>query len=194
MAAKKSKAKQWINIISPEYFGGEEIGKTLADEPGNIVGRRITVSALEISENVNKFYVKFYFKIIKVDGTNAATEFDGLEILRDYISRMVVRRVSRIDTVQNLKTSDGKFIRVKGLSTISRKAKRNVRLAVKARTIEMIKDCVERNTLDDFIDQLISDEIKNRVLQESRKIYPIRNFEVRKLEIGPKQTASAKSA
>ena len=38
-------------------------------------------------------------------------------------------------------------------------------------------------TLDDFIKGLMSDEIKNKVLKEARRIYPVRNFEIRKTEI-----------
>ncbi len=183
MAAKKSKAKEWITIKAPDYFGGIELGKTPVDEPEKVLGRRITVSGVEVIEDTNKFYLKLFFKIVKLDGTNALTDFDGSEVMRDYLSRMVIRRVSRIDTVQDLKTKDGKMIRVKGLAVISRKAKRNVQLTVKKRIFEMVKDQVTNLTLDEFLRKIFSDEIKNRVLQEARSVYPVRNFEIRKTQI-----------
>ena len=183
LAAKKSKSKEWLNILAPDYFDSMELGKTLADERERIVGRRITVSALNLVEDTDKFYMKFFFKIMKLDGTNAITEFDGSECLRDYISRMVLRRVSRIDTVQDLKTKDGKLLRVKGLAVISRKAKRNVQLSVKARIFEIVKSLVEESTLPEFIEELLSDEFKKTVLGEVRRIYPVRNFEIRKTQV-----------
>ena len=183
MPAKKAKAKEWVDIIAPPYFGATDLGKTLAVEPEKVVGRRITLSALDVSENVNKFYLKVFFRIVKLEGNKALTEFDGSECLRDYISRMVLRRVRRIDTVQDLQTKDGKMIRVKGLAVISRRAKRNVQIAVKNRIMEMLKSLVESSTLEQFVEDIFTDEIKSRILQEVRVIYPVRNFEIRKTEM-----------
>ena len=182
MAAKKSRAKQWVALIAPDYLGSIELGKTPVDEPEKVVGRRITVNALEVIPT-NKFYLKLFFKVMKLNGANAQTEFDGSECLRDYISRMVLRRVSRIDTVQDLVTKDGKKIRVKGLAVISRKARRNVQLTVKEIILQMIKGLVENSTLPEFVEKLFADEVKNRVLQEVRRIYPVRNFEIRKTQM-----------
>jgi small subunit ribosomal protein S3Ae len=88
------------------------------------------VSAIELTDNFNKYYLKLNFKITKVNGQLAFTDFDGSECLRDYISRMILRRVRRIDTVQNFTTTDGKKIRVKGLGIIGRRVKSSIQKMV----------------------------------------------------------------
>jgi len=48
---------------------------------------------------------------------------------------------------------------------------------------EIVKREVERDTLEGFIRGIISDNIKNKVLREARKVYPIQTFEIRKTEV-----------
>ena len=181
MAAKKT--KEWYKIIAPSSFGEKEIGKTLSLEPSNLVGKRIILSAIELTDNFSKYYLKFSFRITKVDGKLAFTEFDGTECLRDYLSRMVLRRVRRIDTIQNLVTKDKKKIRVKGLGVIGRRVKSSIVVKVSNKIKEILKSVIEDMTLDEFVQEILSDEIKNIIFDEVRNIYPLRNFEIRKTEV-----------
>lgn len=183
MAVKKAKSKEWFTIIAPKMFEEREIGKTMTSDPDTLIGRRITTSMMEISTDVSKYYLKFFFKIVKIDGNKAMTDFDGSECLRDYISRMVQRMVRRIDTVQDLKTKDGIGIRMKALAVISKKMKTSTSKVMRSEIKQMIKDEVEKSTLEELVQNTISDEIKNKIFQKVRKIYPIRNFEIRKTEI-----------
>ena len=181
MAAKK--IKEWYNVIAPKYFGEKEIGKSLATEPSNLIGKIINLSAVELTDNFSKYYLKFAFRITKVEGKSAFTDFGGTECLRDYLSRMVLRRVRRIDTVQDLVTSDKRKIRVKGLGVIGRRAKSSIQVKVRNKIKDTLKSIVETSTLEEFVDGMISDEIKSSIMREVRSTYPLRNFEVRKTEI-----------
>lgn len=181
--ARKIKGKEWFTIIAPPYFGEKEIGKTLASSPENLIGRRITLNAIELINDLNKYYLKLTFKIYDVNGDKALTKFDGSECLRDYISRMVLRRVTRIDSVLDLTTKDKVKIRVKGLIITSKKITSSVKIKVRKFVDELIQKEVENSTLEEFIKKIIFDELKNKIKSEGRKIYPIRNFEVRKTEV-----------
>lgn len=183
MAVKKTKVKEWFTIVAPKFMDEREIGRTMAIEAEALVGRRIEVSAIEFTDDFSKYYMKFIFRIVKVENDKAFTEFDGSSCLRDYISRMVLRRVRRIDTVQDLVTKDSVKVRVKGLGIIGRRVKSSIQKVVGERMRKMIKATVEESTLENFIGKLLSDEIKNRMLQELRTTYPMRNFEIRKIEV-----------
>lgn len=182
MVVKKSKVKQWFTVIAPKLFNEKELSKTMAVDANSLINRRISLSVMELTNDFSKYYMKFFFRIKKVEGDKAFTEFDGSECMRDYISRMVLRRVRRIDTVQDLVTKDGKKITVKGL-VISRRIKSNVKKAIRVKAKEAIKSEVENSTSDEFIRKILSDELKNKILREVRRIYPVRNFEVRKTEV-----------
>lgn len=183
MAVKKTKGKEWFTIVAPKIFNEKELAKTMTEDPKSLLNRRVAIGLMELTNNFSKYYMKFFFRIKRVEGGKAFTEFDGTECLRDYISRMVLRRVRRIDTVQDLMTKDGKKIRVKGLAITSRKINSIVQKTVRKKIKEVIKTEVEGSKFDDFIRKIISDSIKKKVLREGRKIYPIRNFEIRKTEV-----------
>lgn len=183
MAVSKSKAKEWYTIVAPKMFGGKEIGKTPASDQKKLIGRRLIVSPIELTENFGKYYVKLAFKITDVNGNKVYTSFDGSECMRDYISRMILRRVRRVDTVQDLVTKDSLKIRVKSLAIISRRVKSSIKKRVRERMRELVKDSVEKMSLEEFMEKVLSDELKNRILRELRMIYPVRNFEFRKTEM-----------
>jgi small subunit ribosomal protein S3Ae len=164
-------------------FGEKEIGKTPASEPENLINRVLSLSAVEFMDDFNKYHLKFNFRIVKLEGKKAITEFEGSECLQDYISRMVLRRVRRIDTIQDLITKDGIEIRVKSLATISKKATSTVEKTIRVVISELVKREVENMTLEDFIGYIISNELKTKILKEVRSIYPVRNFEIRKTEV-----------
>ncbi len=183
LAVKKSKSKQWFTVVAPDMFGGKEIGTTLTFTPENLVGKTISLSAVELTNDIGKYYLKLNFKINKVEDNNALTEFVGSECMNDYVSRMVIRHVRRIDTVQKLVTKDGVNVAIKSLATISKKATSSVEVRFREFISDILKRMVENLTLEDFIRKMIANEIKMKVLKECRKIYPVRNFEVRKTEI-----------
>ena len=182
-AKGKGKAKEWYSLIAPRLFGESEIGRTMASDPDKLAGRRISLSLIEVANNPSKFYMKFTFKVKKVDGTKAFVDFDGSEILHDYISRMILRHVRRIDTVQDLTTKDGVKIRVKGLAIISRRIKSSIAGKIRNQIREMMKEGVENSSFEDFVEKIMTDEIKMTILRTARRTYPVRNFEIRKTEI-----------
>lgn len=180
---KRLKGKKWFTILAPKLFDSLEIGKTVANVDEKVIGRKVDVSLMELTGDFKKYYMKLSFKIINVNNDRALTEFAGSECLSDYISRMVHRRSRRVDTVQDLTTKDGRKIRVKTITILPRRVKSSIKAAARNKIREMIKDEVESSTLDEFVEKMISDEIRKKVLKIARKVYPVRNFEIRKTEV-----------
>ena len=180
---KKLKAKKWFTILAPAMFGDAEIGRTVTDAAEKLVGRKMDVSMMELTGDFKKYYMKMSFRITEVKGEQAMTEFVGSECMFDYISRMVHQYSKRVDTVQDLQTKDGKKLRVKTITILPKRVKSSVQAVVRNKIIEIIKAETEASTLDEFIEKMISDYTRGKVLAVARKIYPIRNFEIRKTEI-----------
>ena len=181
--AVKLKGKQWFTIVAPNYFGEKEIGKIISSTSASLIGKTVNLNAVELTNDINKYYIKLKFKINSVDGDKAFTQFHGSECMQDYISRMVLHRIRRIDSIQDLTTSDKVKIRVKGLTIVSKKMNSSIATKIRQFISNLIKKQVEESTLEEFLQKMLSNELKNKVLREGRTIYPIRNFEVRKTEI-----------
>lgn len=181
--ARKGKPKKWYYIIAPKVFGEREIGVVPASEDKLLLGRRLTISAIDLTNDFDKYYLKLSFKIIGVNGDKALTRFDGSECTRDYISRMVLHKVTRVDNIQDLVTKDGVKIRVKSLTVLSGRTSSLIKKTVRAKVGEMMRDFVTNMTLDDFIRGMLSGKIKKTIFQTVRKIHPVRYFEIRKTEV-----------
>ncbi len=180
---KRLRGKKWYSIIAPEMFKEKVIGETPVGDPKTLTGRRLDVHLINLIDDLSKYYIKFYFKVKEVKDDKAYTEFDGFECLRDYISRMMRYGIARTDTVQDLTTKDGKKLRVKSITITSKKIKKNVEISLKLFVEEKIKKNIEVSKLDEFLKKTINDTLKNSILKEGSKIYPIRSFEIRKVEV-----------
>jgi ribosomal protein S3AE len=180
--AKKLKGKEWYVLIAPRFFNNKKIGETPVGDPKTLMGRKIDIHLINLIDDLSKYYIKFYFKVNEIKDNKAYTEFAGLECLRDYISRMIRYGIKRIDTVQDLITSDEIKLRVKTVTITSKKMKKNVEIELKKFVEEKMKKNVESNKLDDFIEKTIYDNFKRSLIKEGSKIYPIRTFEIRRVE------------
>ena len=181
MKAKKVK-KEWYTLTLPEIFGAKELALVPASNPQQLLGRRIVLSALDVLEDPGKYYLKIFFKIKEVENHRAKLEFEGLECLRDYISRIVVRRTTRVDVDQNIQTKNGKRFRILSLAVLPSRPSKKVRGEIRKKIVELLKVC-EKFSLDEFVTQLVlKNGLKNKIAKELSKIHPLRKFEIQKVK------------
>ncbi|MBS3052149.1 MAG: hypothetical protein J4428_02160 [Candidatus Aenigmarchaeota archaeon] len=185
--SKKIKGKEWYSIVAPELFSNKVLGQTPVDDQKKLIWRKVETPLINLTNDMNKYYFKVNFRIINIKDKNANTEFSGLECLRDYVSRMIRHGIDRIDTVQKLTTKDDKKIIVKSVLVTNRKVKRGTEKSINDFVKNNIKKIVESNKLDLFLTKVIDDSVKRQVMKEGSKIYPIRNFEFRKIEVPTNQ-------
>jgi len=181
--AKKIKGKDWYVLIAPKIFQEKVLGETPSDDPKKIISRTVEIPLVLLTNDMSKYYFKVKMKVVRVDGLKAYTEFAGLECLRDHIARVIRHRVTRIDTVQRLETKDGKKIAVKTVIVTNRRVTKGVEKDIKKFVEDLIAATVKESSLDEFVTKILKDSIKQRVLKEGSKIYPLKFFEVRKLEV-----------
>ena len=180
--AKKIKGKEWYTIIAPKIFDGKILGETPVGDPETIKNRVISTSLINLTNDPSKYYFKFNFKISEVKDNKALTEFWGFECLRDYISRMIRHGILRIDNIVDIETKDGKKLRIKTLTLTSRKAKKEIEVALRKFVKEKLEKEISSLTLDNFIKRVLDDSLKRSFINEGSKIYPVYKFELRKVE------------
>lgn len=180
---KKAKAKEWLKVLAPPVFGSIEIAETPCDDPQKVIGRRLIVSAIDVLNDYNKYYLKISFKIKEVKEGKAITEFDGFECTRDYIARMVVRRVRRIDSIVDGVTKDNRKLRVKMIAVTRRGIKKVAEKEMRRKMKEIILETLSSSSFDDAVKKLVSDDFKEEIKKQLHKIYPVRYFEFRKVEV-----------
>ncbi len=186
----KWKGKNWYTILSNESFGKKEIGASPASSPEDMIGRISEASLSDITGDFKQSHVKLFFRVNKVEGDKAFTEFEGHEVSQDYIRRLIRRRKTRIDLVVDSTTSDNVNFRVKPLIIVDRKVINSVETGIRNRLEEFLKGKIRENTLGQFVVYIFSPQIYSDLYNEIKPFYPTKKIEIRKsmvLKTGKKE-------
>jgi len=174
----KWKKKQWYNIVAPAEFDKKLLGETIAEKPKNIVGRVITVDLGQLTGQRQKRHISILFKVEKVEGNNASCQTIGHKVSHGFLNRLVRRRMSKIELVQTVKTSDGKRVKVKSLALSVRKLSRNQLADIRKSMAEMVGKAVEKKPFVQASQEIIFGAIASKIFKQLTKIAPLRRVEI----------------
>ncbi len=177
------KAKSWFKVYSPENVGKVYLGDTVSDDPAKLIGRVMTAPLSELVNDYSKQNVKMKFSVNEVAGDSAYTTFIGHEVARDYIRSLVKRRTSRIESIVNFVSKDGRKIRATVTCfTLTRADQSQQHLIRRVISEEVIKYGTE-NELGVFVNAIINGEISKETFRKVKELYPIRRIEIIKTKV-----------
>jgi len=179
----KWKKKTWYTIVAPEEFERKEIGETLSEKPESLMGRTIKITGRELANQPKKQHIQIKFMIVKVTGGTANTEAVGHEIKDSFLRRVVRRKTSKVTSVKNYSSKDGKHFKVKIVVVTEKKISRNQRTGVMKKTEELAKQIMAELDGRKVIDELVFGTIPNKIYPVLKKIVPIKRIEITKSAI-----------
>jgi small subunit ribosomal protein S3Ae len=182
-AVKKWKGKDWYAIISPVSFGEKEIAQTPATDPKTIVGRNVEVSMRDMMGRQGKDYQKIRFMMERVEGKNVFTRFNGYSCVREFVSRFVRKRSDKIEVISDIRTRDMWELQISSVAIMNRNVDTNIRRKSRAWVNEQLAEAASSAGIDDFVRLIISGTVQHKIKKQGSRIYPIRFFEVTKIEV-----------
>lgn len=182
-AKKIGLKKSWYSVLAPEFLGGEAVAETLAAKPQDLIGRALIVPLNEITENIKHHQIEMHLKIYDVVGDKAKTQYNGQELARDAITRLIRRWSSRIDIVQGFTTSDGKKLRLKSIVISARRINTSLQSSIRKEVIAITQNWTKGKTLEGVVLNIITGKYQHEIGGKIRKIYPIRAVEIRKINL-----------
>jgi len=177
------KTKSWYNVIAPPSFDNVTVADALADSPHSLINRVTEVSLQDLTNDFRKSHIKLYFKIHKVEETNAHTQFVGHTLTSDYLRRMVRRRRSKIEGVYDVTTQDGATIRVKPFATTDKRIQRSQKKIVREAMKKTLYDQAKTSTLAEFVKDILDGKMGGEIYKNCRKLYPVKRVEIYKTEL-----------
>ena len=177
------KAKTWYNILAPPSFESVTIADTLADNPENLINRVTGVSLQDLTNDFRKSHITLFFKINKVEDTNAHTRFIGHTLTSDYLRRMIRRRRSKIEGVYDVSTRDGARVRVKPFATTDKRIQNSQRRIVREAMKKTISDDAKNSILSEFINTILDGKLGSDIYKTCKKLYPVKRVEIYKTEV-----------
>jgi small subunit ribosomal protein S3Ae len=179
---KKWKGKDWYVILAPKLFDEMALAEVPATDPKQLKDRRITIGLSELDRSY-KLYLNLIFRVVKMEGKNAYTRFDGCFTPREFLYRMVRKRAEKVETVDYVKTKDDWNLKVKMLTILNRSCPSEIQTKVRSRVSEILKEEASKNLMDDFLKHLFFKRIQNRIKKDLSSIYPARFSEAAKIVV-----------
>jgi len=177
------KAKTWYNILAPPSFESVTIADTLSDNPDNLINRVTGVSLQDLTNDFRKSHITLFFKIDKVEESNAHTRFIGHTLTSDYLRRMIRRRRSKIEGVYDVSTRDGAVVRVKPFATTDKRIQNSQRKIVRESMKKVISEDAKNSILSEFINDILDGKLGSDIYKTCKKLYPVKRVEIYKTEV-----------
>lgn len=175
----KIKKKQWFPIIAPKQFDNVVLGETLVYEPGAMLGKTLSHSLMNLTNDMKRQNIKIHFKIVEVDNGKAKTSIIGYEIIPSSVKRFVRRSSEKMDVSFACETSDNVFIRVKPLVITKSDVKGSVAAKLRNSVVSFLAGTIKKMPYDEFIGDLISHKLQALMRENLSKIYPLKVCEIR---------------
>ena len=176
-------AKKWYKIHSPKIFNSVDLGQTLSEDGKNLIGRTITVPLSRLIDDRGKQHISVNLRVSNLKESVAETAFVSYKLSRAYLSRYVRRRTSRIDSVDDVVTKDGKKLRIKSLLITTFKATRKQRYSLRKELSKFVSSNLKEYTVDSFLLSVTVRKFQGKIKKKMNKIYPVRYAEIRVIEL-----------
>ncbi len=181
----KWKLKKWYSVIAPKEFDGKQLAEIIASEPSKLINRVVNVPLSDISGKMSRYnlYTNVKLRVKDVSGSEARADIIGHYMSFAYIKSLARRRRSVIHEVVDVKTKDGREIRLKLIlvtkDKVSAIVKKNLRKALREQTIESSK---KRNYYD-LLKAIFDRKINEEIYKATNIINPVESIEVKKSEL-----------
>ncbi len=181
----KWKLKKWYSVISPPVFEEKEIAEILSADESNLKNRILRIGLTDImrSTSPNSFFTYLKFRITHIKGKNAYTKLIGHELAQSYIKTLVRRRRTAIHVVEDVKTKDGKNLRIKLVIITGVKVGTPIKAGVRKFVIDEVKKISSEQTYDKLMQEIIFGKLSIMLFTRLKKVAPMKRVEVRKTEL-----------
>jgi small subunit ribosomal protein S3Ae len=129
--------------------------------------------------------IKLVIDSIKDDGVY--TQIVKYSLSRIMLSRIIRRRTSKVESVDDVTTQDGKRIRIKSFAITLKKATSLQKTSVRNKLSKLIRKTASEYNFEAFVLGAVSDKIQSDINKKLKKVYPLRKVEIRMINIVPEK-------
>jgi len=183
MVKAKIMKKEWYPILAPKIFQNTVLGETPVFEPGQMLGKGLTINLTNLTHDVKRQNININFEIVNVENGKGFTEVVGYNMVQSTIRRLVRKNIEKIDMSFSCKTSDNKNLRIKPLMITRSATTGSVAAKIRRNAQNFIVDYIGKISYDNFVNDLVSHKMQSYLRKDLSKIYPLRICEIRSMEI-----------
>jgi len=178
----KGKKKHWYSILPTANFRMPEIGETLTSDPSKLIGKTVTISAMDLMRDPKRQNVKITFRIIEIRDNKALTEIKRYQIMPSSIKRMMHPGKSKVDQSFKLETKDNIAVIAKPVIITRSKTTRGILSKIRKNSEEFLRAAVKKQSYQEVINSLLEARLQAQLREHLKKIYPVTGCHIRMFE------------
>ena len=173
----KWKNKKWFTVLAPSAFNNVPLAHTPSEDAELVKGRVVLANARDLTGNIKKNQLMLRFRVDNVQGSNAHTQFDGMAVQPSSLRRLVRRRSSKIESVEDVVCKDGTRARIKTLALSSYKVSVSQGTTVRKIIGEEMRSLAKEKDYPELLLHLLASEGNAPFLERARKIAPMKRID-----------------
>ena len=175
----KLKKKQWYQIVAPKLFSDVVIGETLVSDPKAMLGKTLSHSLMNLTNDIKRQNISIHFKVVEVDGSLGKTKIMGYEIVPSSVKRFIRRNSEKMDLSFACETADNVPMRIKPLVITKADVKGSIAAKLRNMIVQLIIKTVKKMNYEDVMNDLISHKLQSEMRSNLSKVYPLKVCEIR---------------
>ena len=179
---KKTGKKSWYKVKEPKILRGQVIGELTAFDPQSVIGRKLSLNLMSITDNPKLQQIDLNFLIDGIENNELKASITGYSFSTASIKRLVKRGSKRVDDSYECKTKDNFKVRIKSFfvtrSYTSNLIGRKIRKTARENTIDMVSKLDFDTLINDTLDHKLQNDLKKLL----NKVHPLKACEIRVLE------------
>ena len=180
---KKVKKKFPVELKAPEYLNSVSLGHSNVTDLGDLVGKTAKLNMMYVSGNVKNQNIRLKLKVTEVNSGLAKTQVSVYEQIPYYLGRFLKAGADLVEDSYVATTKDGVKVRVKPFVVTKMNTGTNVASALREETRKLIDKEAKEHTYEEFIANVISAKMQNSLRTDLKKVFPLKTFEFRKVEL-----------
>ncbi len=181
--------KNWYMIVASNLFPDAVLGESIVSDVDELMNRHITVNLMTLTNDAKHQSINVTFKINKIADNRAFAEVIAYETSPSALKRFVRRDISRLDDSFVCESLDKKQFRIKMMVLTKSKTTSSVLKAIRRSMVQAIARETAKNDFETIIRMVIGYKLQGGSRDSLKKIYPLRGFEIKKIELVKKAGA-----
>lgn len=203
--------KEWYTLMSPPNvsknttpLGWTPANKTIGKKIGsnNVLGRVCECTLPDLNpESKEEVWRKIKMQVETVQGMNCYSSFYGLDCTRERVFSLLGKGQSLLDFWVDVKTTDKYILRVFVIACTKRQynqkskncyAKSSQIRAMRVRVCKLLTNIAAKKTATGLAQEILTDSITKTLVNQMKKIFPIRVALVTKVKVLKKPSINGK--
>lgn len=180
---KKVKRKFPVTILAPEYLNSAVIGNSEVTDLNTLEGKTLKLNLMYVTKNIKNQNIRLTFKVVEAKAGEAKTIVSTYAQIPYYLGRFVKKGSDLVEDAHTYTSKDGISIRVKPFAVTKQNASTMIVSALRLKTRELLEKEISSKTAGEFMNSVINAKIQTGFRNELKKIFPMKTFEFRRVEL-----------